>query len=233
MHWFYDPDIELTSTSISKTELIHFKSLRISSGDHIAITSGKGLGIVAKLVDPQNGEIQVLEQLPTTQAPKVHLFQAIAKGDRDEAALQACVELGISGATAFEAERSVANWRSKVDKQLARWEQIAISAIKQSQQLHLPTISYAASAAALKPIGKGLVLDPRAQQGIADVQKAERFSVVVGPEGGFSEGELLALEASGFERVRLGRSVLRTSTAGVVAVSALQLLSGEYGGRLG
>lgn len=233
MHWFYDPAIEPGSTSVSKTELVHFKSLRILAGDHIAISSGKGTGVVAKIVDPHSGEIQVLEQLESAARPKVHLFQAIAKGDRDESALQACVELGISGATAFEAERSVANWRGKEAKQLARWEQIAISAIKQSQQLYLPEIDYAPSTSSLRPIGKGLVLDPRATEGIANVPTSEQYSVVIGPEGGFSQAELLSLESNGFERVRLGRSVLRTSTAGVVAVSALQIINGEFGGRLG
>ena len=233
MHWFYDPNVSSHSTEISKTELIHFKSLRIVAGDQIGVTSGKGLGFVASVVDPARGDVQILEELPSTHPPKVHLFQAIAKGDRDESALQACVELGISGATAFQAERSVSNWSSKVDKQLARWDQIAISAIKQSQQLYLPSISYEPSAAKLRPVGVGLVLDPTAEQGISTVTTADQYSVVVGPEGGFSQSELLTLESNGFERVRLGRSVLRTSTAGVVAISALQLLSGEYGGRLG
>ena len=233
MHWFYDPNVSSHSTEISKTELIHFKSLRISAGDQIGVTSGKGLGFVARVIDPVRGNVQILEELPSSQPPKVHLFQAIAKGDRDESALQACVELGISGATAFQAERSVSNWSSKVDKQLARWEQIAISAIKQSQQLYLPSISYELSTSKLRPVGIGLVLDPTAEQGISSVTTAVQYSVVVGPEGGFSQSELLTLESNGFERVRLGRSVLRTSTAGVVAISALQLLSGEYGGRLG
>ena len=233
MHWFYDPNVSSHTTEISKTELIHFKSLRIVTGDQIGVTSGKGLGFVARVVDPARGDVQILEELPSTHPPKVHLFQAIAKGDRDESALQACVELGISGATAFQAERSVSNWSSKVDKQLARWDQIAISAIKQSQQLYLPSISYEPSAAKLRPVGVGLVLDPTAEQGISTVTAADQYSVVVGPEGGFSQSELLTLESNGFERVRLGRSVLRTSTAGVVAISALQLLSGEYGGRLG
>lgn len=233
MHWFYDPAISPDSGKIASGELVHFKALRINPGEHIAISSGSGRGFSAKVVDPRTGEIQILQEFEQTQKPKVHLFQAIAKGGRDEIALQACVELGVASATAFEAERSIANWRGKEQKGVERWEQIAVSAMKQSQQLWLPSVNYAKSAKNLKPLGLGLVLDPWCEDGIASIPISPEYSVAVGPEGGFSDRELLDLEAAGFQRVRLGRSVLRTSTAGVVAVSALQLLSGEYGGRIG
>lgn len=233
MHWFFDPGIQRSATQIAKTELVHFRSLRIQSGEQIAITSGKGSGFVARVVDPGMGEIQILSQLESQPKPRVHLFQAIAKGGRDEMALQACVELGVASATAFEAKRSVANWKSKEQKGLERWEQIAISAIKQSQQLWSPEINYSKAARELRPLGVGIVLDPRAELGLAQVPQADEYSIVVGPEGGFSERELLELKSQGFESYRLGRSVLRTSTAGVAAIAALQLLSGEYGGRLG
>lgn len=233
MHWFYDPQISSASKAVAKSELVHFRSLRIQPGEQVAISSGSGYGFTAKVVDPGQGTLQILEELEPQPRPKIHLFQAIAKGGRDEMALQACVELGVASATAFEAERSIANWKGKSDKGVERWEQIAVSAMKQSQQLWLPEIHYASSIGDLVPRGLGISLDPRAPIGITQVPSAQEYSIVVGPEGGFSERELGELRNQGFEGYRLGRSVLRTSTAGVVATAALQLISGEFGGRLG
>lgn len=232
MHYFFDPAIGEHSTEISKSELIHFKSLRISSGEVIAITSGKGFGFRASVKDPSTGSVEILERLESLPRAEIHLVQAIAKGGRDESALQASTELGIASATALQAERSISIWGDKRKKNIERWEQIAVSAIKQSQQLSLPEVRFADSVAALIPIGKGLVLDPRAARQIGELEPSGVFTVVVGPEGGFSQNEIDVLIDAGFEPVRLGDSVLRTSTAGVVAIACLQLISGELGQRL-
>lgn len=232
MHFFFDPHISESSTRIQEDELTHFRSLRISTGEQIGISSGKGFGFLATVTDPQSGEISVAERLDESTDSQIHLVQAIAKGGRDELALQACIELGIASATALQAERSVSRWDSKVQKNLKRWEQIAISAIKQSQQLRLPSVSYADGVADLRPEGIGLVLDPRATRQIGEIETGESYTVVVGPEGGLSESEISKLVSSGFLAVKLGDSVLRTSTAGAVAIACLKLISGEFGKRL-
>lgn len=233
MHWFFDPTVAEDSITISTAELVHFRSLRILSGDQIMISSGKGFGFSARVLDPHTGQISIQQRFETEQAKKFHLIQAIAKGGRDEAALQSCTELGISTATAVQAERSVSRWDNKIDKNIERWRQIAVSAIKQSQQLSLPEIHYAASVSQVQAKGVSLVLDPRATTGIANVQSANEYSIAVGPEGGFSETEISTLVANGFLAVRLGDSVLRTSNAGVVALACLQLSSGQLGKDLG
>jgi 16S rRNA (uracil1498-N3)-methyltransferase len=233
VHWFFDPAVSKDSTRISNAELVHFKSLRIINGDQIVISSGKGFGFYAEVLDPLTGQIRIQERLETDQRKKFHLIQAIAKGGRDESALQSCTELGISSATALQSERSISRWDGKVDKNIERWQQIAVSAIKQSQQLSLPEVNFAASVSAIQVRGVSLVLDPRATMGIANVQISDEYSIAVGPEGGFSEDEISALVGKGFVAVRLGDSVLRTSNAGVVALACLQLSSGELGKDLG
>lgn len=232
MHYFYDPSISEKSTHIHKDELTHFRSLRITSGEPIAISSGKGFGYLATVIDPQTGAIALGHRLERRSSTQIHLVQAIAKGGRDELALQACTELGIASATALQAERSVSRWDSKVEKNIERWHQIAISAIKQSQQLQLPEIGYSSSVAALAPEGIGLVLDPRAEIQIGQIESADVYTVVVGPEGGFSDSEVESMVSNGFVAVKLGDSVLRTSTAGSTAVACLQLISGAFGKRL-
>jgi 16S rRNA (uracil1498-N3)-methyltransferase len=232
VHYFFDPEISETSTHIAKSELVHFKSLRINASEEIVITSGKGYGFSAVVIDPATGQVELGRKLAGDPKVEIHLVQAIAKGGRDEAALQASTELGISSATALQAERSVSIWGSKKTKNIERWEQIAIAAIKQSQQLSLPKIEFAAGVSELKPVGAAFVLDPRAELQIGEVAPSMAYTVVVGPEGGFTELELEKLVDRGFTRVRLGDSVLRTSTAGVVAISCLQLMSGRFGQRL-
>lgn len=229
MHWFYDEAVNSDSTAISNSELVHFKSLRILSGDEIVISSGKGFGFTAEVLDPITGQIAIKERIESALGHKFHLIQAIAKGGRDESALQTCTELGIASATALQAERSISRWDGKIEKNIERWQQIAVSAMKQSQQLRLPEIHYSRSVKDLQARGVGLVLDPRATTGIASVQQSDEYSIAVGPEGGFSEAEIATLVSNGFLPVRLGSSVLRTSSAGVVALACLQLTSGQLG----
>lgn len=232
MHYFFDPLISEASDHIGSGELIHFKSLRIMKDERIAITSGKGFGFQARVIDPSTGEIEIADKLVANPRAAIHLVQSIAKGGRDEAALQAATELGIASATALQAERSISRWDSKIEKNLDRWQQIAVAAIKQSQQLVLPEIYHCESVSRLQPIGVALVLDPRAELQIGQIAPADSYTVVVGPEGGFSQSELDEMASKGFVGVRLGDSVLRTSTAGAVAIGCLQLISGELGKRL-
>jgi 16S rRNA (uracil1498-N3)-methyltransferase len=232
VHFFFDPEFSKESTTISKTELVHFKSLRISIGETIGVTTGKGTGFLARVMDPGSGMISDVEELPSSAGASIHLVQSIAKGGRDETALQNATELGIASATALQAERSVSRWDNKVEKNIERWRQIAISAIKQSQQLNLPDIYYAGSVAELTPRGMGLVLDPRAMKEFGEIGISGEVTLVVGPEGGFSESEIEKLESRGFVPVRFGQSILRTSSAGPAAIACVQLLSGKYGKRL-
>lgn len=232
MHFFFDPDFTPESQSITKSELVHFKALRITAGEQIGVTTGKGTGFIAVVEDPASGKIRIEQELSSKVRTPVHLVQAIAKGGRDEIALQNATELGISSATALQADRSISRWDGKVAKNVERWRQIAIAAIKQSQQLHLPAISYAESVTQLSPSGLGLVLDPRADVDFASCDLNQELTIVVGPEGGFSEQEIEKLSQRGFTPVRFGDSILRTSSAGPAAIACVKLMNGEYGQRL-
>lgn len=232
MHFFFDPDFSSDSLSISKSELVHFKALRITPGEEIGVTTGNGKGFIAVVEDPASGSLRVTRELRAEGGSAIHLVQAIAKGGRDEIALQTATELGISSATALQAERSVSRWDGKVAKNVERWRQIAISAIKQSQQLHLPEVFYAESVSKLTPKGLGLVLDPRADVDFASCDLSQEVTIVIGPEGGFSEHEIAQLSERGFTAVRFGSSILRTSSAGPAAIACVKLLNGEYGKRL-
>jgi 16S rRNA (uracil1498-N3)-methyltransferase len=228
VHWLYDPALTPNSSQLPASEAVHAKSLRLRIGELVTITNGQGLIAVSEMTSDGGYLIQSIETraLPT---PRFHLVQALAKGDRDELAMQSCVELGLSSVTPWSAERSIVRWDGKEAKNQIRWQQIAIEAMKQSQQAFRCEVNPLSSTKQLVATGAGLVLDPRAERSIADVLPlGDDVTLVVGPEGGISDAEFELLETKGFQRVRLGPSVLRTSSAGPAAISALQFASGLW-----
>jgi 16S rRNA (uracil1498-N3)-methyltransferase len=229
VHWFYDPDFNASMTSLSASESQHAKALRIRVGEQITITNGQGLvsEVLITSLDPIAFDVQSTSS-QTRPVPRFHLYQALAKNDRDEMALQASVELGASSVTPWQAERSIVRWDQKAVRNQERWQTIAIEAMKQSQQAFLCEVNPLAATKNIKLRGFGIVLDPRAELALDQIELSEDITLVVGPEGGVSDFELETLKGLGFIGVRLGSSVLRASTAGPAAIAALQVLHGAF-----
>ncbi|MEL0134631.1 MAG: RsmE family RNA methyltransferase, partial [Aquiluna sp.] len=144
-----------------------------------------------------------------------------------ELALQVSVELGCTSVVAWQAEHSVSRWTGKEDKNRERWQQIAIGAMKQSQQAFLPEVSGPLSTSSLRPLGHGIILDPTAKLSLAELDReSASYSIVVGPEGGISDFD--QLQRAGFVSYRLGDAVMRTSTAGPAAIAALKTMRGLW-----
>ena len=228
MHWLFDPELSAESSSLPASEATHAKSLRLRVGEQVAITNGKGL--IANAVMTSEASYEISDTQQTLQsAPRFHLVQALAKADRDELAMQTCVELGLSSVTPWSSDRAIVRWDGKETKNQVRWQQIAIEAMKQSQQAFLCEVKPLAATKQLSVVGTALVLDPKATKSLADFMPlSEDVTLVVGPEGGISDAEFQLLEERGFQRVRLGTSVLRTSSAGPAAMAALQFASGLW-----
>lgn len=230
MHWFYDANFRIDSRQIAASELTHLKSLRIRPGEEIAITDGAGSAFSCEVQDPVGGYVSNVKSIPTApRSIEIHLIQALAKGDRDEQALQASVELGVSSVTPWRAEHSVVIWGEKAQRNQARWQEIAVAAMKQSQQAYLPTVNHLHETRELRPTGTGILLDPSAEKSIAEISNdVGVLTLVVGPEGGISPTEKALLIQNGFTPYRLGRSVLRTSTAGPAAIAGLMASRGIW-----
>lgn len=230
MHWFFDPELSPDSSVLPVIEQQHAKSLRIRSGELISITNGSGLVVTARVTNEAPVHFsQVDSRLSLLPSPKLHLIQALAKNDRDEMALQQAVELGATMITPWQSERSIVRWDNKAEKGRLRWQAIATEAMKQSQQSFLPEVRPVLGTSSLRPTGLGLILDPRAQVPISTLDfNVPEVTLVVGPEGGISDSELATLRANGFLGVRLGSSVLRTSSAGPAAIAAILALSGNW-----
>jgi 16S rRNA (uracil1498-N3)-methyltransferase len=170
------------------------------------------------------------------QRPRLVLVQALAKGDRDELAVQASVELGVDQVVPWQASRSVSRWQGdKAVKGVQRWRTIVREATKQSMRAWLPEVAAPATTAELRPRAQAsrmLVLEPGAPKRLSDIRidagDDRDLVVVVGPEGGIAPDETERLVEAGAEAVRLGSSVLRTSSAGPAALAVLNVALGRW-----
>ncbi len=209
---------------------------RISIGESITIGNGAGLVISGLVVSAQHTEfvVEVETVVETPPAsPAIWLVQALAKGDRDELAVQQATELGVDGVIPWSAQRSIVKWEgAKVQKGRARWGAIVREASKQSVRPWVPEVGDLASLAVLVALAtetRMLLLEPSAERTLSALEPDDRDVVlVVGPEGGIAPSELSRLEAAGATSVRLGDTILRTSTAGPAAVAVLNARLGRW-----
>ena len=203
-----------------------------------AVTVGDGAGVwltgVAEEVSPSRVEVRVSARSEESAPhPRIVLAQALAKGDRDELAVQAACELGVDEIVPWQASRSVSRWEGpKAVKGRERWSTIVREAAKQAHRAWVPEVSPPATTADLAVRAASqrlLLLDPGASTRLSDLEPDGRDIVlVVGPEGGISDEELTKLSDAGAERVLLGETVLRTSTAGPAAIAVLSVALGRW-----
>jgi 16S rRNA (uracil1498-N3)-methyltransferase len=244
-HFFIDDSLRAETAvpgavlSIDGAEARHAVTVsRVKPGERLRIGNGAGLMLRVTVTGAEGAfltfrvdEAAVAESV----APRILLVQALAKGDRDEMAVQAATELGIDGVFPWAAARSVTRWEGrKIGKGHARWSSILREASKQSIRAWLPDVAGLTSTrqlAAMAGSTRMLLLDPTAELRLTEIAAPtdERDIVlVVGPEGGISPGELDQLEQAGATRVRLGETVLRTSTAGPAALAILNATLGRW-----
>lgn len=214
---------------------------RVRPGE--AVTVGDGRGTLADGVcesaSPTEVVVRVSEvRIVDAAAPRLVLVQALAKGDRDELAIQAATELGADAVLPWASTRSVSRWEGpKVAKGLARWTTIVREASKQAHRARVPEVGALVTTADLAELAattRMLLLEPTAPVALTGVALANGESdlrdivLVVGPEGGFTGDELTRLTAAGATPVRMGATVLRTSTAGPAALAVVSALLGRW-----
>jgi 16S rRNA (uracil1498-N3)-methyltransferase len=200
---------------------------RLAPGEPICLTDGRGQQASGVVTAVRRGSLDVhvdtIESYPPA-ALRLVVVQALAKGGRDEDAIEAMTEVGVDEVVGWSASRSIAKWTEKTEP---KWQATVEAAAKQSRRAWWPTVSGPASTAAvaerIAAARLGVVLHEPAADPLAavDLPGEGEVVIVVGPEGGISEEELAAFIAAGGRAVRLGDSVLRSSTAGVVALSVI------------
>ncbi|MEW6992320.1 16S rRNA (uracil(1498)-N(3))-methyltransferase [Colwelliaceae bacterium 6441] len=215
--------------------------LRLKNGDNITLFNGldyqSKLGeFQAELVNVSKKSAQAFIKIfkkVTNESPvNIHLGQAISRGDRMDFTLQKSVELGVNTITPLFTERcGVKISGERLQKKIDQWQKIVISACEQSGRCTVPEVKAASplddwlkqESSALK-----LNLHPKAQHSIMNVpDENERVRLLIGPEGGLSDAEIEQANKSQFIDVLLGPRVLRTETAALTAITALQCRFGD------
>ncbi len=211
---------------------------RMRSGQAILLADGSGsmaqcvVGEVGKRALEARVESLTFEPQPQ---PRFTLIQALAKNDRDVMAVEIGTELGVDEVVPWEADRSIVRWRGdRAAKAERKWRNTLTAATKQARRSRMPGLGAVADRAAvvarIEAADLALVLHesaatPLAAMGVNELPISGDVLLIVGPEGGISRDELEAFVAAGAQAVRLGSTVLRTSTAGSAAIAVLSSLS--------
>jgi 16S rRNA (uracil1498-N3)-methyltransferase len=211
--------------------------LRLQPGDACTLFNGDGNDYEARLLatGKRGADVEVVGAcaVDNESAFRIVLLQGIARGEKMDWILQKATELGVAGFVPVESERSEVRLdASRAGKRLAHWRSIVGSACGQSGRARVPEVAppqaLEAALVRLPETGARYLLDPRAKESIATIAApADGCLLAVGPEGGWSRRDREALHASGFAGLRLGPRILRTETAGIAAIAALQSRLGD------
>ena len=204
---------------------------RLHAGEPVVLTDGRGRATDCVVVEVSRTglvcEVRGWRTAPPP-SPRLVVVQALPKRDRAELAVQMLTEVGADVIVPWAAARSVVQWRGeRAAKSLQKWRSHAREAAKQARRTWIPEVPDLAStddvAALLRDSALPLVLHEEAQRALAGLEVPPRgdVTIVVGPEGGITDQEVAQLTEAGATAVRLGSSVLRTSTAGVAAAAVL------------
>ena len=211
---------------------------RTSVGEQIELVDGHGTRAVITVTgvsgkDRLTGVVDCAANEPASR-PTVTVIQALPKAARSELTVDLLTQAGADVIVPWQAGRSVANWGKKQDKGLAKWRAAARAAAKQSRRSRIPEITPVADQAAVVALIQAaplaLMLHEDATGKITDqpVAQADSVVLIIGPEGGISPVELDAFTAAGAHPVRLGPEVLRTASAGMVALAALGAVTDRW-----
>ena len=228
-----------TRVALPDSAAAHFiRVLRLTVGDSCVLFNGDGRDHEARIVavDKRGAEVEIVAtRAVDTESPlQILLVQGIARGEKMDWILQKSTELGASAFMPVTSERSEVKLAGKhAGKRLAHWQSVVTAACEQSGRAHVPTVAAPealARALSLLPANSlRLGLDPQAGNTIATLEPPGDRAIVIaiGPEGGWSARDRTALSEAGFSHLRLGPRILRTETAGIAAIAALQSRFGD------
>jgi len=225
-----------TEIRLSDRAAHHLSVLRLRRGDPITLFNGKGGEFSAELtrVSEKDARVRVLsEHSAERESPlSITLAQCVSSGDRMDTTLQKSTELGVSKIIPIASERAVVKLSGeRAEKRVAHWRNVVIAACEQCGRNRIPEV---AGIADIEVFLGGttrdelrLLLAPDADQSLKQLARPDRVTLLVGPEGGLTVQERAQAERAGFVPVRFGPRVLRTETAPLAAIAAMQSLWGD------
>lgn len=212
---------------------------RLRAGESVVLTDGAGRWAEGE-VEGTEGKDRLVVALgdvveEPAESPRLTVVQALPKGDRGELAVETMTEVGVDAIVPWSAARCITQWKGERGlKSLAKWRATAREAGKQSRRVRFPEVADAATtkqvASLLAGAAFAAVLHESGTEPLAtaELPASGDIVLVVGPEGGVSPEELELFAQAGARPYRLGRSVLRTSTAGTAAAAVLLARTGRW-----
>lgn len=229
-------EAELTLDDNAAQHLV--KVLRMKPGDHVQLFNGSGLFFPAELVQTtrKNAVAKTAHAIASVCESRLHthIGQVMSRGDRMDYAIQKSTELGVSEITPLTSERCELKLSSeRQEKRIRHWQQVAISAAEQCGRATIPMIHPVTDIPqwldANQHKGMGLIMHHRNTRQLSDIQsRPDKVNLLIGPEGGLSDAEIMLATSAGFTATCFGPRVMRTETAPVSGLSILQWLWGDF-----
>mgnify|MGYP000607615480 FL=1 len=226
-----------TTFSLPDNIVRHIHVLRLNTGDNITLFNGTGSDFDATLqeIGKRHAECHITAQRqPENESLlQITLIQAISSGERMDFTLQKSVELGVRAICPIISERCVVRLSGeRADKRVQRWQDIVIAACEQSGRSIVPTVLPVVSFSDYlrqMPPELHLMMSLRRATTLRDIAPApQTLRLMIGPEGGWTPAEEQAAQAAGVHAITLGKRVLRTETASLAAMAAMQVLWGDF-----
>lgn len=237
---FYLPENLVIGQTVALPDNIvrHLNVLRVRPNENITLFDGKGKAHAARLsfLEKRRAEAEILHEDTTDNESSLNimLIQSISSGDRMDFTLQKSVELGVTAIQPVISERCIVRLDGeRAAKRLARWQEIVISACEQSGRNTvppvLPIIGYREALDKMPSESTRLIMSINRARKLGDIHHPSGAIVfMVGPEGGWTEQEEQQAFEAGFQAVTLGKRILRTETAALAALAAMQTLWGDF-----
>ena len=216
----------------------HLNVLRVKNTEEIVLFNGNGKAYPAlpEVLEKRHASVRILrEEATDNESPlNITLVQAVSAAERMDFTLQKSVELGVAEIRPVISERCVVRLSGeRAEKRVARWQEIVVSACEQSGRNIVPKVlpltTYAQALQQLPQETTKLLMSLNRAQKLSDVQpQSGKVVFMVGPEGGWTEKEEQQAFDAGFQSVTLGKRVLRTETASLAAIAAMQTLWGDF-----
>ena len=240
MHRFY-VDFALSPDSVVELPdnvVRHLNVLRVKNTEEIVLFNGNGKAYPAlpEVLEKRRASVRILrEEATDNESPlNITLVQAVSSAERMDFTLQKSVELGVAEIRPVISERCVVRLSGeRAEKRVARWQEIVVSACEQSGRNIVPKVlpltTYAQALQQLPQETTKLLMSLNRAQKLSDVRpQSGKVVFMVGPEGGWTEKEEQQAFDAGFQSVTLGKRVLRTETASLAAIAAMQTLWGDF-----
>ena len=218
--------------------------LRLREGDACVLFNGDGHDYDARIIatGKRGGEVEVTgRRAVDNESPlRITLLQGIARGEKMDLILQKATELGVARIVPLQSQRSEVRLEgARLDKRVEHWRAVVVSACEQCGRARMPQVEQPvaldAVAAATEAAALRLTLHPQGEHALPSLAPrmpadgAVAIAIAIGPEGGWGPRDRVQLRAAGYEGLRLGPRILRTETAGLAAIAALQAMYGDLG----